>query len=170
MRALSRQATLDLRHPRSPGCRCSALFVLRHRSDEVRAQPHRLRRSSTRPFRLLGGSRRSRPCVFMGMGEPMLNLDAVFAACERAARHRYHRPRTAISTVGLIPGIERLAEQPMPLRSPSRCTRRMRRCARARCTVNDRYPLKDVIEACRCVLRAQASPACSSSSVRCAPA
>ena len=31
-------------------------------------------------------------CVFMGMGEPMLNLDAVLAACERLPRARHHAP------------------------------------------------------------------------------
>src|ERR1700754_864219 len=55
-------------------------------------------------------------CVFMGMGEPMLNLDAVLAACERLPDLGISNRRTAISTVGWIPGIERLAEQPMPIR------------------------------------------------------
>ena len=30
--------------------------------------------------------------VFMGMGEPTMNIDAVLAACERAARPRRHPP------------------------------------------------------------------------------
>src|SRR5208282_5202173 len=55
-------------------------------------------------------------CVFMGMGEPLLNLDNVLAACERLPDIGITHRRIAISTVGWIPGIERLAEQPMPLR------------------------------------------------------
>src|SRR5436305_5308113 len=47
--------------------------------------------------------------VFMGMGEPMLNLDAVLEACERLPDVGITARRTAISTVGWIPGIERLA-------------------------------------------------------------
>ena len=30
--------------------------------------------------------------VFMGMGEPMMNLDNVLAACAPAARRRHHAP------------------------------------------------------------------------------
>src|SRR5580692_5086049 len=55
-------------------------------------------------------------CVFMGMGEPMMNLDNVLDACERLPDLGITHRRTAISTVGWIPGIERLAECDMPLR------------------------------------------------------
>ena len=48
-------------------------------------------------------------CVFMGMGEPMMNLDNVLEAAQDPGRRDHHR-RTAISTVGWIPGIERLTE------------------------------------------------------------
>ena len=47
-------------------------------------------------------------CVFMGMGEPMMNLDNVLAACRRLPDLGITSRRTAISTVGWIPGIERL--------------------------------------------------------------
>jgi len=88
-------------------------------------------------------------CVFMGMGEPMLNLDGVLAACERLPEIGITHRRTTISTVGWIPGIERLAESDMPIRlalslhaaDPALRSRLM--------PVNDRYPLADVLEACR---------------------
>jgi 23S rRNA (adenine2503-C2)-methyltransferase len=57
--------------------------------------------------------RRLASLVFMGMGEPMLNLDNVIAAIRRIAdpalgalgwRH------VTVSTVGIVPGIDRLAE------------------------------------------------------------
>src|SRR6516164_7419070 len=54
--------------------------------------------------------------VFMGMGEPMMNLDAVLAACDALPDVGITARRTAISTVGWIPGIERLNEDPRPLR------------------------------------------------------
>ncbi|HET7296159.1 MAG TPA: radical SAM protein, partial [Gemmatimonadales bacterium] len=54
-------------------------------------------------------------CVFMGMGEPMLNLDAVLAACERLPDLGVTHRRTTISTVGWVPGIRRLAECEMPV-------------------------------------------------------
>ena len=31
-------------------------------------------------------------CVFMGMGEPMMNLDNVLAACRQASQPRHHQP------------------------------------------------------------------------------
>src|SRR5215207_3160449 len=42
--------------------------------------------------------------VFMGMGEPLMNLDHVLAACERLPDLGITSRRTAISTVGWIPG------------------------------------------------------------------
>ena len=50
--------------------------------------------------------------VFMGMGEPMMNLDNVLAACRRLPDLGITNRRTAISTIGWIPGIERLARGP----------------------------------------------------------
>src|SRR5689334_17335018 len=55
-------------------------------------------------------------CVFMGMGEPMMNIEAVLAACERLPSIGITHRRTTISTVGWIPGIERLTESDMPIR------------------------------------------------------
>ena len=55
-------------------------------------------------------------CVFMGMGEPMMNLDNVLEACRRLPDVGITHRRTAISTVGWIPGIERLTESEMPIR------------------------------------------------------
>jgi 23S rRNA (adenine2503-C2)-methyltransferase len=88
-------------------------------------------------------------CVFMGMGEPMLNLDNVLAACERLPDIGITHRRTAISTVGWIPGIERLAEQPMPLRLALSLHAADEALRSELMPVNDRYPLKDVIDACR---------------------
>jgi 23S rRNA (adenine2503-C2)-methyltransferase len=88
-------------------------------------------------------------CVFMGMGEPMMNLDNVLAACERLPDVGITHRRTAISTVGWIPGIERLTEQDMPLRLALSLHAADEALRSELMPVNDRYPLKDVIEACR---------------------
>jgi 23S rRNA (adenine2503-C2)-methyltransferase len=88
-------------------------------------------------------------CVFMGMGEPLLNLDNVLAACERLPDIGITNRRTAISTVGWIPGIERLAEQPMPLRLALSLHAADEALRSELMPVNDRYPLKDVLDACR---------------------
>lgn len=88
-------------------------------------------------------------CVFMGMGEPMLNLEAVLAACERLPDVGITHRRTAISTVGWIPGIERLAEQDMPLRLALSLHAPEDALRSQLMPVNERYPLADVIDACR---------------------
>jgi 23S rRNA (adenine2503-C2)-methyltransferase len=88
-------------------------------------------------------------CVFMGMGEPMLNLDNVLAACERLPALGITHRRTAISTVGWIPGIERLTDCEMPLRLALSLHAADESLRSELMPVNERYPLADVIEACR---------------------
>jgi 23S rRNA (adenine2503-C2)-methyltransferase len=88
-------------------------------------------------------------CVFMGMGEPLLNLDAVLAACERLPDLGITHRRTAISTVGWIPGIERLAACDMPLRLALSVHAADNALRSQLMPVNERYPLADVIESCR---------------------
>ncbi|HUR57063.1 MAG TPA: 23S rRNA (adenine(2503)-C(2))-methyltransferase RlmN [Opitutaceae bacterium] len=55
--------------------------------------------------------RRLQTIVFMGMGEPMLNLEAVLAAVHRIAGPEYGAlgwRQVTVSTVGIVPGIETL--------------------------------------------------------------
>ncbi|HEY7829985.1 MAG TPA: 23S rRNA (adenine(2503)-C(2))-methyltransferase RlmN [Solirubrobacteraceae bacterium] len=88
-------------------------------------------------------------CVFMGMGEPMLNLDNVLAACERLPDIGISHRHTTISTVGWIPGIERLAECPMPLRLALSLHAPEDVLRSELMPVNERYPLADVVKAGR---------------------
>jgi 23S rRNA (adenine2503-C2)-methyltransferase len=87
--------------------------------------------------------------VFMGMGEPLMNLDSVLAACERLPEIGIATSNTAISTVGWIPGIERLAREgpsvrlALSLHAPEDALRS------ELMPVNERYPLADVLQACR---------------------
>ena len=78
--ALPRRAPLAL--PVEPVGLPAHLHLLRDRPHEVRPQPHDARRSSTR--RSTSGARSEvNHAVFMGMGEPLMNLDNVLATCER---------------------------------------------------------------------------------------
>jgi 23S rRNA (adenine2503-C2)-methyltransferase len=88
-------------------------------------------------------------CVFMGMGEPLLNLDNVLAACERLPDIGITHRRTTISTVGWIPGIERLGESEMPLRLALSLHAADEALRSQLMPVNERYPLRDVLDACR---------------------
>ncbi len=90
--------------------------------------------------------------VFMGMGEPFANYDAVWTAIRRltddrglnlAARH------LTISTVGLVPGIRRMASEPLQvnlaisLHAPNDALRDRL------IPVNQRYPLAVLLAAVR---------------------
>jgi 23S rRNA (adenine2503-C2)-methyltransferase len=98
--------------------------------------------------RLVGAGARLTNCVFMGMGEPMLNLENVLAACERLPDLGIGHRHTAISTVGWIPGIEALAEQELPVRLALSLHAAEEGLRSQLMPVNERYPLSEVIEAC----------------------
>ncbi|HEX6391736.1 MAG TPA: 23S rRNA (adenine(2503)-C(2))-methyltransferase RlmN [Solirubrobacteraceae bacterium] len=86
--------------------------------------------------------------VFMGMGEPMMNLDHVLEACRRLPDVGVTHRRTAISTVGWIPGIDRLAESDMPIRLALSVHAADEALRSQIMPVNERYPLHDVLAAC----------------------
>ena len=87
--------------------------------------------------------------VFMGMGEPMLNLDAVLAACDRLPDLGVSARRTAISTVGWVPGIERLTREGPPVRLALSLHAPEDALRSELMPVNERYPLHEVLAACR---------------------
>jgi 23S rRNA (adenine2503-C2)-methyltransferase len=87
-------------------------------------------------------------CVFMGMGEPMLNLDNVLGACERLPDLGITHRRTAISTVGWVPGIERLTDSGVPVRLALSLHAPDDALRSELMPVNDRYPLAEVLAAC----------------------
>src|SRR4051794_12977144 len=105
--------------------------------------------------------------VFMGMGEPMLNLDEVLGAARRLPGLGITHRRTTISTVGWLPGLRRFvdevdeaasvggrADDARPNTSPS-AARPIRLALslhapddelRSRIMpVNERYPIADVV-------------------------
>jgi 23S rRNA (adenine2503-C2)-methyltransferase len=86
--------------------------------------------------------------VFMGMGEPMMNIDAVLEACERLPDIGITARRTAISTVGWIPGMQRMAADPRPLRLALSLHAADPVLRSQLMPVNDRYPLPEVLAAC----------------------
>jgi 23S rRNA (adenine2503-C2)-methyltransferase len=88
--------------------------------------------------------------VFMGMGEPLANVDPVLASLDRlhddfglSARH------LTVSTVGVVPGMRRLAQHPLPvtlavsLHAPDDALRA------TMVPLNRRYPINTVLDAAR---------------------
>ncbi len=88
-------------------------------------------------------------CVFMGMGEPMLNLDDVVTSARRLPDLGITHRRTTISTVGWLPGLTRFVDE---VEEPIRLALSLHAADPAlRSTimpVNDRYPLADVVAEC----------------------
>jgi 23S rRNA (adenine2503-C2)-methyltransferase len=87
--------------------------------------------------------------VFMGMGEPLMNLDSVLAACERLPDLGIAHSNTAISTVGWLPGIERMAAEGPPVRLALSLHAADEALRSELMPVNDRYSLREVLDACR---------------------
>lgn len=87
-------------------------------------------------------------CVFMGMGEPMMNLDNVLEATRRLPDLGITHRRTAISTVGWVPGIDALTAGDMPVRLALSLHAPDDALRTAIMPVNERYPLADVLAAC----------------------
>jgi 23S rRNA (adenine2503-C2)-methyltransferase len=97
--------------------------------------------------------RRSEPVnhlVFMGMGEPFMNVDAVLDAARRLPDIGITHRRTTISTVGWLPGLERFVEEVTePIRLALSLHAADPTLRRELMPVNDRYPLPDVLVLCR---------------------
>ena len=94
--------------------------------------------------------------VFMGMGEPLGNYDRVWAAVQRlhtdlglSARH------LTISTVGLVPGIRRLATEDLPVNLAVSLHAANDDLRNELVPINKRYPLSVLMAACADYLRAK---------------
>src|SRR5205814_7721933 len=100
--------------------------------------------------RALATNRRVANVVFMGMGEPMANYDNTWASIERlhddvgiSARH------LTVSTVGVVPGIRRLASERLPVNLAVSLHAADDELRDELVPINRRYPLADLIDACR---------------------
>ena len=96
------------------------------------------------------GARRISNVVFMGMGEPLANYPATWAAVERlhgdvglSARH------LTVSTVGIVPGIYKLADERLPVNLAVSLHAANDELRNSLVPINRRYPLSTVAEACQ---------------------
>jgi 23S rRNA (adenine2503-C2)-methyltransferase len=88
--------------------------------------------------------------VYMGMGEPFLNVDSVLESALRLPDLGITHRRTTISTVGWLPGLRRFVDE---VERPIRLALSLHAADPAKRSelmpVNDRYPLADVLAECR---------------------
>jgi len=95
------------------------------------------------------GKRRLSNVVFMGMGEPLANYDRVWGALRRlhddlglSARH------LTVSTVGIVPGIRRLAGEALPVNLAVSLHAANDALRDQLVPINRRYPLASIVTAC----------------------
>lgn len=100
--------------------------------------------------------RRASNVVFMGMGEPFANYDNVWGAATRlhddiglSSRH------LTVSTVGLVPGIRRLATEALPVNLAVSLHAANDELRDELVPINKRYPLDVLMEACADYLEAR---------------
>jgi 23S rRNA (adenine2503-C2)-methyltransferase len=87
--------------------------------------------------------------VFMGMGEPMLNLDSVIEATVLLPELGITNRRTTVSTVGWLPGLRRFVEEvEQPVRLALSLHAPTDELRSELMPVNERYSLADVLAEC----------------------
>jgi len=90
--------------------------------------------------------------VFMGMGEPFANYDATIDALRRLsdpAGWNFGARRMTVSTVGLIPGIEKFTRDGGQVNLAVSIHAATDELRDQLVPINRRYPLRDLIAACR---------------------
>jgi len=94
--------------------------------------------------------------VFMGMGEPLANYDRVWPAVVRIHDHLGLSARhLTLSTVGLVPGIRRLAAEELPVNLAVSLHAANDELRNELVPINKRYPLSVLMGACADYLRAK---------------
>jgi len=99
--------------------------------------------------------------VFMGMGEPLHNYDNVLQAFRILTDPRgfgLSRRRITVSTAGLVPAIERLAEEPSRPRLAVSLNATTDERRRELMPIARRYPLERLLEACDLFARKTGEP------------
>jgi len=99
---------------------------------------------------LPGGPPRLGNVVFMGMGEPLANYDNLREALRRLVEEMGLSARAiTVSTVGVVPGILRLAEEPWPVTLALSLHAADDDTRAELVPLNRRYPIDDVLAAAR---------------------
>src|SRR6266511_5151535 len=87
--------------------------------------------------------------VYMGMGEPMLNVDAVVDSARRLPDLGITHRRTTVSTVGWLPGLRRFVDEvDEPIRLALSLHAPNDELRSEIMPVNDRFSLRDVMAQC----------------------
>jgi len=105
-----------------------------------------------RALRASGEPRRLRNVVFMGMGEPLHNYDSVMRAVDiirDPAGLGLASSRITLSTVGVVPGIRRMADDASPVHLAVSLHAATQEERAALVPVARKWPLDELMDACR---------------------
>ncbi len=106
--------------------------------------------ASLRADPMNGSPQRISNVVFMGMGEPLANYDRVREAIRRLVEVMGISARSiTVSTVGVLPGIERLTAEPWPVTLALSLHAADDHLRESLVPLNARYPIDDLLEAAR---------------------
>jgi len=98
------------------------------------------------------GNRRLRNVVFMGMGEPLHNYDAVMKASDilrDPSGLGLSAERITLSTVGVVPGIRRMADEASPIHLAVSLHAATQEERAALVPAARKWPLDELMDACR---------------------
>jgi len=87
--------------------------------------------------------------ALMGMGEPLMNIEAVLTAVRTFPDLGIGLRHTAISTAGWVPGIERLAGEGLPVKLALSLHAPDDELRRTLMPLNARFPIAEVLAACK---------------------
>jgi 23S rRNA (adenine2503-C2)-methyltransferase len=90
--------------------------------------------------------------VLMGMGEPLANYENTMRAIELMLHpdaFKFSSRRVTLSTVGLLPELERLAKEKLPFRLAISLNATEEKTRSRLMPINRRYPLKKLLEVCK---------------------
>jgi 23S rRNA (adenine2503-C2)-methyltransferase len=100
--------------------------------------------------------RRLSNVVFMGMGEPLANYEPVWRSIEMLhAEVGFSARHVTVSTVGVVPGIHRLAEEALPVNLAVSLHAANDELRDTLVPLNRRYPIAALVTACRDYIRAK---------------
>jgi 23S rRNA (adenine2503-C2)-methyltransferase len=137
-----------------PFCATGTLGLVRNLSTAEILEQVRLAAAAARSGQLTGGPARLSNVVFMGMGEPMANYRAVIGgvraiAAQPPAGFGISARNITVSTCGIVPGMDRLANEGLPVRLAVSLHAPDDDLRDELVPINRRYPVGAVLDAAR---------------------
>ncbi len=142
---------LTLCNSSQAGCAMGCRFCLTGKLGFIRnLKSHEIVDQVLSVNRMIRPGRRVTNIVFMGMGEPLANLEEVIEALRRISLFvGISKRKITLSTAGIVPGIAALAERGPEVNLAVSLNASTDAVRNGIMPVNRRYPLRTLLDACR---------------------